>query len=103
MSHEHKMELEHEVTMSIEYTFDIEPYNRGGWEEAPSGGCGRLEEVKVGGKVIPSELWAAIGLTAKAIENLETQAYESACEAEQDAREAAGDDRYHMLKDEGRI
>jgi hypothetical protein len=103
MSREHSMEYEHEVLLMLDCEFDIEPYSPGGRDEAPSGGCARLYKVRIGGKEIPGELWAAIGLDAKTVEKINEQAYERACEDARDAADAAGDAKYHMLKDEGRI
>jgi len=100
---EHSIEIEHEVLLTLDCKFEIEPYNRGGFEEAPSGGCATLYKVRIGGNVIPGELWVAIGLDAKTVEKIEAQAYEGACEDEQDAKDQRGDQKYHEMKDEGRI
>ena len=101
MSDTHSMEIE--IEFCAECEFEIEPYNPGGREEAPSGGCASLYSVKYNGIEIDSKLWPMIGLDAKKVKEIEEQAWEQACEAEQDAKEARGDDKYHEMKDEGRI
>jgi len=95
----HSMEIE----LEAELEFEIEPYSRGGRDEPPSGGNATLIKVTIGTREIPTKEWAEYGLDRKRIQKLEESAYQGACEADQDAKDAAGDARFHELKDEGLI
>lgn len=80
----------------ILYTFvyEIEPYNKGGRDEPPSGGTASVNEIRLpSGTMLPLEYWEAAGIDIKKIEEtiyemhgiIERDRYEAAIEDKADA------------------